>query len=143
MSKPIDTKLYKRVKDMADKKFKSPTGVYKSSWIVKKYKDLGGKYSSKRKPKSSGLKRWYKEKWVDLNRPKKNGSFEPCGRKSANMKSKYPLCRPSVRVNKKTPKTYKELPKKSIKQAKKSKKSSKRILFVKKKSVKKHKKSSK
>ena len=57
VSKPIDTKLYKRVKDMADKKFKSPTGVYKSSWIVKKYKDLGGKYSS-------GLKRWYKEKWI-------------------------------------------------------------------------------
>ena len=85
------------------------------------------------------MKRWYKEKWVDLKRPKKNGSFEPCGRKSVNIKSKYPLCRPSHRISKKTPRTYKELSKESIKKAKKNKKSSKRISF----SVKKTKKRSK
>ena len=47
MSEPIDKKLYTKVKNMASKKFKSPTGVYRSSWIVRKYKSLGGKYKSK------------------------------------------------------------------------------------------------
>ena len=69
-STPKDIELYTYVKKLANKKFKSPTGVYKSSWIVKKYKELGGKYKETSKsPKLSGLKRWYKEKWVDINRP--------------------------------------------------------------------------
>jgi hypothetical protein len=129
--KPLDEKLYKHVKSLAKKKFKSPTGIYRSSWIVKKYKELGGKYSS-RKPKTSGLKRWYKEKWVDLKRKNKDGTYAPCGRSTITKKSKYPLCRPSIRVNKSTPKTYKELSKKIISKAKKSKKSAKRISFKKK-----------
>ena len=45
-STPKDIELYTYVKKLANKKFKSPTGVYKSSWIVKKYKELGGKYKS-------------------------------------------------------------------------------------------------
>ncbi len=54
----------------------------------------------------------------------------PCGRPSAKMtKLKYPLCRPSIRVTKKTPRTYKEISKKSLDKAKKQKKSKKRILF--------------
>ena len=68
-----DKELYNKVKRMADKKFESKTGIYKSSWIVKEYKRLGGKYKGKKPSvKSPGLKRWYKEKWVDLNRPIRN-----------------------------------------------------------------------
>ena len=62
-SEPSDKDLYKRVKKMADKKFQAKTGIYKSSWIVSEYKRLGGKYIGK-KPKNSGLKRWYKEGWL-------------------------------------------------------------------------------
>ena len=128
-SKPKDTHLYDYVKKLASKKFKSPTGVYRSSWIVKKYKELGGKYSS-RTNSPSGLKRWYKEKWIDLNRPiDKNGHYYPCGRQSIKRGSKYPLCRPSVRVNSGTPRTVSEISKKSIKKAKSEKKGSKRIQF--------------
>ena len=131
-SVPTDKKLYNYVKSLANKKFKSPTGVYRSSWIVKKYKSLGGKYKSNIKS-SSGLKRWYKEKWIDLNRPiKKNGKiigYHSCGRISIKTKSKYPLCRPSKRISSKTPKTYHEISKKSLNKTKHDKKNYHRIQF--------------
>tara|TARA_R110001592_G_C13176631_1_gene750388 strand:+ start:1672 stop:2118 length:447 start_codon:yes stop_codon:yes gene_type:complete len=52
------------------------------------------------------LNRWFKEKWVDVSRKKKDGSHPPCGRGKASKSSKgYPKCRPSVKVSSKTPKT--------------------------------------
>jgi len=52
------------------------------------------------------LNRWFKEKWVDVSRKDKDGKHPPCGRSKANTSSKgYPKCRPSVKVNEKTPKT--------------------------------------
>jgi hypothetical protein len=124
---PLDIKLYKHVKKLADKKFQSKTGIYKSSWIVREYKKRGGEYSIEKKSKKlSGLKRWFKEKWVDLNRPIKSDNkiigYEECGRKSVKAGDDYPLCRPSIRVTKETPRTYEELSKKSIQKAKKEKK---------------------
>jgi hypothetical protein len=120
MATPTNKKLYNYVKKLADKKFKSKSGIYRSSWIVQEYKKRGGKYKGS-KPKNSGLKRWYKEKWVDLNRPIKNSKgkiigYKSCGRSSVK-KGKYPLCRPTYRITSKTPKTYKEISKKSIKKA--------------------------
>lgn len=115
MPEPINKSLYEKVKKLANKKFSSKTGIYKSSWIVKKYKELGGKYKGKKSSKS-GLKRWYREKWVDLNR-KKNGRYSQCGRKSSK-KGKYPVCRPSKRITSKTPRTFKQISKKSLKKAK-------------------------
>lgn len=126
MAEPTDKKLYNKIKKLADKKFLSKTGIYKSSWIVREYKKQGGKFKGA-KPKMSGLKRWYKEKWVDLNRPKRNSKgkvigYEQCGRTSINKKGvKYPLCRPTYVISSKTPKTYKELSDKSIRKAKISK----------------------
>jgi hypothetical protein len=131
---PIDKTLYETIKKTASKKFKSPSGIYRSSWIVKEYKRQGGKYYGK-KNKSVGLLRWFKEKWVDINRPVKNlngqtVSYKICGRKKATLKGVYPLCRPSKRINKNTPKTYKEISKKSMDKAKKDKKSSVSIKFA-------------
>jgi hypothetical protein len=125
MPSPIDKELYKRVKKMADKKFPSKTGIYKSSWIVKEYKKRGGEYKGQ-KPSKSGLKRWYKEEWVDLNRPIKDRSgkiigYEQCGRDKLPSTIKYPLCRPMKRISKKTPKTVGELSRRSIKKAQKQK----------------------
>ena len=42
------------------------------------------------------LRRWFKEKWVDVSR-KVDGKHPPCGRKDADGKS-YPKCRPSKKV---------------------------------------------
>lgn len=125
MAEPKDPKLYKRVKAMADKKFSTKTSVYKSSWIVKEYKSLGGKFKGS-KPKSTGLRRWYKEGWVDLNRPIRNSrgkiiGYKKCGRKSVRSGERYPVCRPSRRVSPKTPRTYKEISRRSLSKAKREK----------------------
>lgn len=125
MEKVLDIKLYKWVKKLADEKFDSKTGVYRSSWIVRNYKKLGGKYAGK-KPEKTGLTRWFREKWVDLNKKTKYG-YKECGRK--NMNDAYPVCRPSLRISKDTPKTVKELTVKSLNKAIKSKKNSKYIKF--------------
>jgi len=47
----------------------------------------------------SGLKKWLDDKWVDIGAPKKNGKYQPCGRKSAkNSKRKYPKCVPLAKA---------------------------------------------
>jgi hypothetical protein len=43
------------------------------------------------------LKEWFKEKWVDISRPKPGGGFEECGRDDAD-KGKYPKCVPASRA---------------------------------------------
>ena len=49
--------------------------------------------------KKGGLNTWFKEKWVDIGAPKKNGKFQPCGRKSAgSSKRKYPKCVPLAKA---------------------------------------------
>lgn len=48
------------------------------------------------------LKEWFKEKWVDISRPKPGGGFEPCGRDDAST-GKYPKCVPASRAARMTP----------------------------------------
>ena len=46
-----------------------------------------------------GLKKWFKEDWVDIGAPKKGGGFKKCGRKSAKgSKRKYPKCVPAAKA---------------------------------------------
>ena len=120
MSEPTNKKLYAKVKAEAKRKFDVWPSAYASSWLVKEYKRRGGKYkgsrsrkrkSKSRSRKSSGLSRWHQEKWIDVCQlPKK----VPCGRRKSSTR-RYPYCRPSVRVNSKTPKTYKEFTKAELK----------------------------
>ena len=45
----------------------------------------------------SGLDKWFGEKWVDIGAKKKDGKFQPCGRKKASKKGSgrsYPKCMP-------------------------------------------------
>ena len=52
----------------------------------------GGKKKVK-KAKGGGLREWVKERWVDIGAPKKDGKYQPCGRKSTKgSKRKYPKC---------------------------------------------------
>jgi hypothetical protein len=104
MSVPIDKDLYKRVKKMADLTYKKPS-AYKSGFIVKKYKELGGRYITKKQyeNKIKPLERWFKEKWQDI--------APLIGERKA-----YPLYRPMKRITKETPTTFKELPTKRLKQ---------------------------
>lgn len=118
---PLRTKLYEAVKRQADATFESPS-AYKSGWIVKTYKRLGGKYADDgARAGDSGLGKWFREAWVDLNRLRTDGSFERCGRQRAVQGGRYPLCRPSIRVDRTTPKTVKELSPRAIQTARKRK----------------------
>lgn len=59
------------------------------------------------KAKKGPLARWYAEKWVDVCEPAKKACG---GSKSRNSNpTKYPYCRPSVRVDRHTPTTVNEL----------------------------------
>lgn len=103
MSKPTNLKLYNRVKAEAKAKFKTYPSIYANSWLVQEYKDRGGKYKEDGKESNGGLVQWYQEKWVDVKTGK------PCGRSQGEKRDGYPACRPTVRVNAKTPKTVSEL----------------------------------
>ena len=122
--KPIDTKLYEKVKKEGRKKFtkkgeKFKSSIGYSSWITRTYKSRGGKYSGNKS--ESKLNRWYKEKWVDVCKlPNK----VPCQRASGKSLKNYPYCRPSVRVNKQTPKTIHEISKAELKRRCKQKRGS-------------------
>ena len=115
---PTNKKLYEQVKKEADAKFLAPTSAYKSAWIIREYKKRNGTFENpKPKDSSTGLKRWFREKWVDLNRP-----GEACGRKSSDThKNQYPLCRPTIKVTKNTPKLAQNIDAKTIKSANKEK----------------------
>jgi len=74
--------LYLKARLIADKTYSKPS-AYKSGFIVKTYKSLGGTYSNDNKQKN--LKRWFLEDWKDV------GNAE------------YPVYRPTKKVSKKTP----------------------------------------
>jgi hypothetical protein len=94
-----DKNLYAKVKSMADEIYKKPS-AYKSGYIVQEYKRRGGTYTDDKQPKE--LKQWFQAKWMDINPNKTETS--------------YPVFRPTVRVNKKTPLTVKEINPKQLKE---------------------------
>ena len=49
------------------------------------------------------LKKWVNQKWVDIGAPKKDGKYQPCGRKSSKgSKRKYPKCVPLAKTTRMT-----------------------------------------
>ena len=49
------------------------------------------------------LKKWVSQKWVDIGAPKKDGKYQPCGRKTASgSKRKYPKCVPLAKATRMT-----------------------------------------
>lgn len=115
MDNAKDKLLWKNLRTEAKNKFKAYPSAYASSWIVKEYKKRGGKYIKNSKKEYNSLSRWLDEKWINICEKTSSGKFKSCGRNSASLKSKYPVCRPSVKINKKTPKTVHELSEKEIK----------------------------
>jgi len=85
---PLDQKLYEKARRIADETYEKPS-AYKSGFIQKKYKELGGTY--KETGQERPLKRWFDEEWIDI------------GNKS------YPVYRPTKRINKNTPLTLDEI----------------------------------
>ena len=94
MAVPVNKDLYNAVKEYADIVYNKPS-AYKSGFIVKTYKKLGGTYRDDNK--EHNLERWFKERWSDV------GNKE------------YPVYRPTIRINKNTPLTINEIDKKNLK----------------------------
>jgi hypothetical protein len=105
---PTDTRLYNHVKKEARSKFDNFPSLYASSWIVREYKKRGGEYSGKKPSKKTGISRWYKEQWVQVESYLKTGKKTECGSDIKKTKA----CRPLKRVDDKTPITISELLKK-------------------------------
>ncbi len=100
-------KLYNEVMREARLKFKRFPSIYASSWIVREYKKRGGKYIGSKNKEKTGLKRWYKEQWIQVIPYLKNGEKIICGSNNKDGKA----CRPLIRKGKNTPITLEELKK--------------------------------
>ena len=103
---PANAKLYATVKAAAKRRFKTYPSIYANSWLVAEYKRRGGTYRCAKGPSKGGLRKWYKEKWVDMSRPLKGGGWAQCGRPkvdSEHWREAYPKCRPLAEALKLTP----------------------------------------
>lgn len=104
----INKKLYASIKEKIKRSIKGRRwGAYDSGRLVREYKSQGGKYSGGKG--KTDLGRWYKEKWVDACAWPK---VKACGRKT---KESIAYCRPSKKVDSKTPKLVQNLTKAQIK----------------------------
>ena len=102
MSKPANQELYDKVKKDIYAKYPKHS-AYRSSLLVRTYKEQGGKYIGK-KNSNKGLQRWHKETWLNQ-------------RGEEGYRNKSDVYRPTVKVDKNTPATFKELTKEQIKKA--------------------------
>ena len=107
---PANQKLYDKIKKWVYKKYPKHS-AYRSGILVKEYKKVfkgpGEPYIGK-KPKLTGLSRWFKENWKS-----DTGKY--------GYTSKSSVYRPTKRITSKTPKTFSELTPQQIKKAKKEK----------------------
>ena len=90
---PINKKLYEKAKEIVYPQYKKPS-AYRSGAVIKKYKELGGKFKEAGERK---LKRWFEEEWKDI------GNKE------------YPVFRPTKKVSQETPLTPEEIDPENLK----------------------------
>lgn len=102
MPTPLNMELYNNVKEKIMKSYKK-NSAFASGAIVKEYKRQGGKYKEDGKKKN--LKRWFDEKWIDIN--------PLIGIKNDDA---YPVFRPTIKVSEKTPTILQDIPVERLKQ---------------------------
>jgi len=120
MPTPVDTKLYEIIKKRIYKQ--NPVhSAYRSGKLVSEYKrSFSKKYGSRvspyhgKKPKKSGLTRWFLENWTSDTGDNRYTSSDS-------------VYRPQFRVTKDTPLTFSELTPSRLKKAKKEKKRTGRV----------------
>ena len=102
--KVLNINLYESVKKSFNHMKPS---AYKSGLVIKKYKNLGGKFMGP-KPRLTGLARWFAENWKS-----NQGKYR--------YTSKSSVYRPTKRITSKTPITFSELSKTQLLRAKREK----------------------
>jgi hypothetical protein len=103
----MDPDLYKKVKEAIVKRYPKHS-VYRSAMIVKKYKELGGRYKGPKPAKSTGLARWFREDWKS-------------DRGMYHYTAKSSVYRPTKRITSKTPLTFSEITEQELERAKREK----------------------
>ena len=111
--KPLDQDLYDAVKEEAKARFAVWPSAYASGWVVRTFKERGGRYAGGDKKTRSGLTKWFGEQWVDLSRPiyDEDGEltgYKPCGRKKSGDPADYPKCRPAREAMRMSPAEVKD-----------------------------------
>lgn len=88
----LDKELYDEARKRADETYKRHS-AYKSMFIAKTYKKLGGRYkkSSKANPRMERTKNWLKEEWIQIKPYLKDGTKEQCGRNDGKPNACRPL----------------------------------------------------
>jgi hypothetical protein len=104
MSGVLDPKLYAQSIRRINVKYGTQTSAYRSMAIVKDYKKNGGRYTPRIKGKDQGVSKWLLEKWVVVI-DFLNGKSTTCG----TGERRRHACRPSVKVDRKTPVTIQEV----------------------------------
>jgi hypothetical protein len=97
--KPLDEPLYNKIKEDVYKEYPKHS-LYRSALIVRRYKEQGGEYDTKTPPEDSGIRKWLKEKWIDIpsyidDKVKQCGSVD-----TEKLYGVYPLCMPLIRAKK-------------------------------------------
>lgn len=112
--KPTDIKLYEHVKKEIYHRHPKHS-AYRSGLLVKEYKRrFRQKYGASKQPyigvknKNVGLQRWFKEEWRN-------------SRGEVGYKYKNDVYRPTRRITRKTPKTFKEISKKKLRKSRRKK----------------------
>jgi hypothetical protein len=110
MSTPVDLNLYNKVKDTVYKRIPKHS-AYRSGIVVQEYKKkFSKKYGRNKTPykgkktRKKGISQWFDERWTN-----QHGEI--------GYKNKNDVYRPSIRITKNTPTTFRELNKKQIKRA--------------------------
>lgn len=105
---PSDPILYQEIKERVKSAVARWPSAYASGMLVKQYKTEMARLGKvpyiddiESIHDTSGLRRWFDERWIDIKTGK------PCG--SVRTPKYYPTCRPSIRVSKNTPVTSDEL----------------------------------
>lgn len=102
MPTPTDPELYDKVKKKIMKSYKK-NSAFASGAIVKEYKQRGGTYVDDGKERN--LERWFDENWIDVN-PLLGITDDEA----------YPVFRPTIKVNSRTPTLAQEIPIKRLKE---------------------------
>ena len=98
----LNKDIYRKAKREADSTYKKPS-AYKSAYLVKRYKELGGKLASN---KPTALTKWFQEdRWKNLT-PYAEGLTSSrtqyaCGEKAKGQKGPS-VCRPAKEAKKYT-----------------------------------------
>lgn len=87
----LDPKKYEEALKMADETYERHS-AYKSMYVAKQYKKLGGEYAkpSKKNPKQKRTETWLEEEWIQIKPFVKDKKTIACGRSDGKPNA----CRP-------------------------------------------------